>query len=332
MAAAGAVLAAPQVPLGPVAVLTAPGVLLGAGAAAAFLAVLLAALTAAAAVADRRRASRTRQVLQAAGRPADLRRRRLARPARERLLRPLVAAAVAVGRRCTPAAARERTRRQLVTAGSPAGWDGDQVLACQIGLAAAGALAGLVAAVGLGPPGPLPAVAAVAGAGLGYAAPAVVLANAVQRRQAGLRRALPDTIDLLTISVEAGLGFDSALAQVAGATVGPLADELHRTLRELRLGRDRPEALRDLAARCDLPELRAFVLAVVQADVFGVPVAGVLRVQAREQRTRRRQLAEERAMKVPIKVLFPVLFCIFPALFVVILGPAVMRISTILAR
>jgi tight adherence protein C len=294
--------------------------------------VLLATLGVAGVVADHRRATRTRQVLQATGRPADLRRRRLARPVRERLLPPLVAAAAAVGRRCTPAAVRERTRRRLVTAGSPAGWDSDQVLACQVGLTAAGAVAGLVAGSVLRPPWPVPAMAVVAGAALGSAVPGVVLANAVQRRQASLRRTLPDTIDLLTISVEAGLGFDTALAHVARATAGPLADELHRTLQEMQLGRERPEALRDLAGRCDVPELRAFVLAVVQADVFGVPVAGVLRIQAREQRTRRRQLAEERAMKVPIKVLFPVLFCIFPALFVVILGPAVMRISTILAR
>jgi tight adherence protein C len=111
-----------------------------------------------------------------------------------------------------------------------------------------------------------------------------------------------------------------------------LADEFYRTLQEVQLGRSRNEAMRNLADRTNVPELRAFVLAMVQADVFGVSVADVLRVQAKDMRVKRRQLAEERAMKVPIKVLFPVLFCIFPALFVVILGPAIMRITEVFAR
>jgi tight adherence protein C len=144
----------------------------------------------------------------------------------------------------------------------------------------------------------------------------------VQRRKASIRQGLPDSIDLLTICVETGLGFDAALAQVSKNTTGPLADEVYRTLQEVQLGRGRNEAMRNLAARCDVPELAAFVLAMVQADVFGVSVANVLRVQA----------AEERAVKIPIKVLFPVLFCIFPALFVVILGPAIMRIAATFAR
>jgi tight adherence protein C len=167
---------------------------------------------------------------------------------------------------------------------------------------------------------------------LGYWLPNVVLTNAVQRRQNQIRTALADSIDLLTICVEAGLGFDAALAHVSRNTSGPLADEFYRTLQEVQLGRSRNEAMRNLADRSDVPELRAFVLAMVQADIFGVSVANVLRVQARDMRVKRRQLAEERAMKVPIKVLFPVLFCIFPALFVVILGPAIMRIADVLAR
>jgi tight adherence protein C len=130
----------------------------------------------------------------------------------------------------------------------------------------------------------------------------------------------------------AGLGFDAALAHVSRSTTGPLAEELYRTLQEVQLGRSRNEAMRNLAARCDVQELSTFVLAMVQADVFGVSVANVLRIQAGEMRVKRRQLAEERAMKVPIKVLFPVLFCIFPVLFVVILGPAIMRIAAIFAR
>jgi len=215
-------------------------------------------------------------------------------------------------------------------AGSPGSWDEDRVLVAEVAGLALGAVAGLgMLAVGLA--WPLRLLALTGLSALGYHVPNVVLANAVQRRQVSLRRALPDSIDLLTICVEAGLGFDAALAQVSKNTTGPLADELYRTLQEVQLGRSRNEAMRNLAARCDVPELSAFVLAMVQADVFGVSVAGVLRIQAGEMRVKRRQLAEERAMKVPIKVLFPVLFCIFPALFVVILGPAIMRIAAIFA-
>ena len=167
---------------------------------------------------------------------------------------------------------------------------------------------------------------------LGYWLPNIVLTNAVQRRQQELRSSLADSIDLLTICVEAGPGFAAAMAHVSKNTTGPLADEFYRTLQEVQLGRSRNEAMRNLADRSNVPELRAFVLAMVQADIFGVSVANVLRVQARDMRIKRRQLAEERAMKVPIKVLFPVLFCIFPALFVVFLGPAIMRIADVFAR
>jgi tight adherence protein C len=189
----------------------------------------------------------------------------------------------------------------------------------------------MVAAV-VGPAVALGLLGAAGLGALGWFAPNVAVANAVQRRKASIRQGLPDSIDLLTICVEAGLGFDAALAHVSKHTAGPLADELYRTLQEVQLGRGRNEAMRNLAARCAVPELSTFVLAMVQADVFGVSVANVLRVQAAEMRVKRRQLAEERAMKIPIKVLFPVLFCIFPALFVVILGPAIMRIAAIFAR
>ena len=165
----------------------------------------------------------------------------------------------------------------------------------------------------------------------GYWLPNIVLANAVQRRQNDIRLALPDSIDLLTICVEAGLGFDAALAHVSRTLPVPG----QRVLSDPPRGPTRPErnqAMRDLADRTNVPELRAFVLSMVQADVFGVSVANALRVQAKDMRMKRRQLAEERAMKVPIKGLFPVLFRIFPALFVVILGPAIMRIVDVFTR
>ena len=297
-----------------------------------FLAVFTLALAVQSLLFERREAYRTLQALRAIElRPSDLRNRELARPATERFLRPLYQAALAVGRRCTPAGWRDATRRRLAKAGSPVAWDADRVLVAKVAGLALGAVAGL-AVLGFGLVWPLPLLVLAGLCAFGYHIPNVVLANAVQRRQASLRQALPDSIDLLTICVEAGLGFDAALAHVSKSTTGPLAEELYRTLQEVQLGRSRNEAMRNLAARCDVQELSAFVLAMVQADVFGVSVANVLRIQAGEMRVKRRQLAEERAMKVPIKVLFPVLFCIFPALFVVILGPAIMRIAAIFAR
>jgi tight adherence protein C len=301
-----------------------------------FLAVFVIAYSLQSLVAERRQTYRTLQALRAVEvRPTDLHNRELARPARERLLRPLYNAAIALGRRFTPAGARDAISRKLVTAGSPASWDPDSVLACKVGGFASGAAAGSLVLFGFGFFGLPLLVRVVVFLGLclgGYYVPNVVLANAVQRRQAKIRSSLPDSIDLLTICVEAGLGFDAALAHVSKNTSGPLAEELYRTLQEVQLGRSRKEAMRNLAARANVPELSAFVLAMVQADIFGVSVASVLRIQSGEMRLKRRQLAEERAMKVPIKVLFPVLFCIFPALFVVILGPAVMRIAAVFAR
>ena len=146
-----------------------------------------------------------------------------------------------------------------------------------------------------------------------------------------LRRELPDALDLMTISVEAGLSFDAALAQVARNTTGPMAEEFFRVLQEMQIGWGRAEAMRALSDRTDLPELRGFVLAMIQADAFGIPVANVLRVQADEMRVKRTQRAEEAAQKVPVKILFPLIFCIMPALFVVILGPAIIQIFTSLA-
>jgi tight adherence protein C len=137
---------------------------------------------------------------------------------------------------------------------------------------------------------------------------------------------MPDTMDLLTISVEAGLGFDAALAHVRKKVPGPLSDEIGRMLHEMQLGVARVEAFRHLADRTDVEELKAFVLSMVQADTFGISVGKVLRAQAKELRMKRRQRAEEAAMKVPVKMLFPLIFCILPAMFIVMIGPGVIRI------
>jgi tight adherence protein C len=303
------------------------------GAIAMFLAVFAIAYSLQTIVAERRQAYRTIQAIRAVElRPVDLRNRELARPARDRLLKPFYAAALGLARRFTPAGARDAIQRKLVQAGSPFGWDADRVLVAKVAGLAGGAILGVLFLAIFSFAWPLRVLAFVLISLFGYWLPNIILTNAVERRQNEVRTALPDSIDLLTICVEAGLGFDAAMAHVSKNTDGPLADEFYRTLQEVQLGRSRNEAMRNLADRTNVPELRAFVLAMVQADVFGVSVADVLRVQAKDMRIKRRQLAEERAMKVPIKVLFPVLFCIFPALFVVILGPAIMRIAEVFTR
>jgi tight adherence protein C len=157
---------------------------------------------------------------------------------------------------------------------------------------------------------------------LGYFVPDITLYQAAYNRNERIRRDLPDSMDLLTISVEAGLPFDSALSQVARNTRGPLAEELFRVLQEMQIGLGRIEALRALAERTNVVELRGFVTAMVQADQFGIPIANVLRVQSRDMRVKRTQRAEEQAQKVPVKILFPLVFCILPALFIVVMGPA----------
>jgi tight adherence protein C len=303
------------------------------GSVAMFLAVFAIAYSVQTIVAERRQAYRTLQAIRAVEvRPSDLRNRELARPARERLLKPFYNAALGLTRRFTPAGARDAIRRKLIMAGSPFGWDADRVLVAKVACLSGGVVLGLLFLKLFSFAWPLRVLGFLAIGLLGYWLPNIVLTNAVQRRQNEIRSALADSIDLLTICVEAGLGFDAALAHVSKNTDGPLADEFYRTLQEVQLGRSRNEAMRNLADRSNVPELRAFVLAMVQADIFGVSVANVLRIQAKDMRVKRRQLAEERAMKVPIKVLFPVLFCIFPALFVVILGPAIMRIADVFTK
>jgi tight adherence protein C len=154
-----------------------------------------------------------------------------------------------------------------------------------------------------------------------------LLYNAGLRRQQKIQRALPDSLDMLTVCMEAGLGFDAALAQVAQNTDGPLAAEFTRALQEMQIGQSRSDSLRALLTRTTVPELRVFVAALVQAGELGIPIAKVLREQAGEMRVRRRQRAEEQAQKVPVKIMFPLVVCLFPALMVVIIGPGILRIA-----
>jgi tight adherence protein C len=169
-------------------------------------------------------------------------------------------------------------------------------------------------------------LAALLGAAVGFYLPDVLLYNAAVKRQARIQRALPDAIDMLTICVESGLGFDAAMIRVARNVEGPVAAEFSRALQEIQIGKSRTQALRAMASRTTVAELRAFVSALVQAGELGIPIADVMRVQSREMRLRRRQRAEEKAQQVPVKILFPLIGCLFPALFIIVIGPGVISI------
>ena len=252
------------------------------------------------------------------------------RPLGERL-RSVVRHLGRVGSALTPTAAVARLQHQLDYAGNPASWPVQRVVPLKgIGLATGAVLGGLFGLLLNGSLGAL--IGAPLGMAAGFLGPDLMIYNMGLKRQHELLLSLPDVLDTLVISVEAGLGFDAAMAQVAQHGKGPMAREMVRVLREMQIGAGRAQALRALAARTTVTELRTFVTAVVQAGELGVPIAAVLREHAREMRVRRRQRAEEIAQKVPIKILFPVLFCLFPALFVVILGPGVLQIIAAFAR
>ena len=226
-----------------------------------------------------------------------------------------------LGRRLTPTDHHTRMRGKLDAAGNPSGWSVERITATKAVGFIAGLSFGLMVVLLLGLSA-IPAVATAVGLSLaGYYAIDFWLYQKAYDRADKMRREIADSIDLLTISVEAGLGFDQALAHVAKNTEGPLAEEFSRVLQEMQLGMGRSEALRGLGERSKLPELKSFTTAMVQADAFGIPVGKVLRVQSSELRLKRRQLAEEKAQKVPVKILFPLIFFILPTLFIIVMGP-----------
>lgn len=250
----------------------------------------------------------------------------LDKPFADRVLNPLQDRALALGRRITGADAPERIRAKLDLAGNPRGWNVDRVMAGKVLGAAVGLLIGLALGLLLADSFTYRIVWTAVGLLIGFFGPNLYLYQVAYDRSQRLQREMPDAIDLMTISVESGLGFDAAVQQVAMNTVGPLADEFGRMLREMQLGMGRGEALRSLGDRTNVDDIRSFVSAMVQADTFGIPVAQVLRVQSSEMRTKRRQRAEEKAQQVPVKITIPLIFCILPALFVAVMGPAVINI------
>jgi tight adherence protein C len=251
------------------------------------------------------------------------------RPADDRELSPLLSRLRSLALRVSPVRDAAAMQRRLDIAGNPGRWTVERVLAFK-GLGLLG-LGGLGALAGAHHPLTLLLYAGI-GAAAGFFVPDLLVYNTGTKRQAAIRSALPDSLDMLTICVEAGLGFDAALAQLARATTGPLAAECVRVLQEMQVGRSRVEALRGMAERTTVAELKVLASAVVQATELGVPVARVLREQSAEMRIARRQRAEERAQKVQVKVLFPLILCLFPALFVVVIGPGVLSMARTLFR
>src|SRR5258708_34731294 len=226
--------------------------------------------------------------------------------------------------RLSPSGVSGSLQRRLDLAGNPASWAADRILAMK-GL---GLIVGAALGVLLGFHSPaLAIVYAAIGAVCLFFLPDVLLYNMGIKRQEAILSGLPDALDMLTVCVEAGLGFDGALAQVARNTRGPLAEEFARTLQEMQIGLSRAQALRGMVARTTVPELRSFVGALVQAGELGIPVARVLREQTAEMRIRRRQRAEDRPQKGPVKIMFPLVVCLFPALLVIIVGPGVISIA-----
>lgn len=303
--------------------------MLAAGLAGVFVAVVIVLGTIGALTAERSAVNRSLAAVEAMGSLPEALRPDTDRPFGERVLDPLLARLVRTGRRVTPDHRATQIRHQLEVAGSPTGWDVERVAAFKVLGAVVGALLGLLVpiATGWGVLGALGLLIVLIP--LGWFAPNVVLYELGGRRTQRMQRELPDAMDLLTISVEAGLGFDAALAQVARNTTGPVAEEFFRVLQEMQIGVGRTQAFRALGDRSNLPDLRSFVTAMVQADAFGIPIANVLRVQSKEMRVKRRQRAEETAQKIPVKILFPLIFFMLPALFVVIAGPGVLQIMNV---
>jgi len=259
--------------------------------------------------------------------PKSLEEMELQQPLADRVLRPLVQRLSRIGSRGDSGGLIARADAKLEKAGYPGGlrgadWMGVKLLSTivlGVGVALLMLLVGKIQ---------LALLFGVAGAGLGYMAPEFWLGSRARKRSFAMVLQLPDALDLLTISVEAGLGFDAALAKVVEKMEGPLVNEFRQALAEIRMGRTRRDALRDVVARADAQPVSNFIGAIVQAEQLGVPIAKVLQIQSQQLRIERRQRAEEMAAKAPVKMLFPMVGCIFPTIFIVILGPAIITVMS----
>ena len=257
--------------------------------------------------------------------PKSLEEMELQQPLAERVLRPLVQRLSRIASRGDSGGLIARADAKLEKAGYPGGLRGADWMGVKLLAAMAFAVLGFVLGLVLGGiTGGL--FFALVGAGVGFMGPEFWLGRKIRARGLEMLLQLPDALDLLTISVEAGLGFDAALAKVVEKMEGPLVAEFRQALAEIRMGRSRRDALRDVAKRADSQPINNFIGAIVQAEQLGVPIAKVLQIQSNQLRIERRQRAEEAAAKAPVKMLFPMVGCIFPTIFIVILGPAIVTV------
>ena len=255
----------------------------------------------------------------------DLRQVVLRQRARKRLLGPVLQRISDATHALTPSGALERLDHKIDIAGARATWTVDRLIGTKVLLASAGGLFGVYTV--LNEPTVTNVLLAFAFTGGGFIVPDFVLSRRATERQAQIDQELPDLLDQMVVSVEAGLGFEAAMSRVSKQNEGALPHELARVLQDVRFGMSRREAFTKLLKRTDSADLKQFVNALTQAERLGMPLADVLRVQAEEMRKKRRMRAEETALKIPVKLVFPLLLCILPALFVVIIGPAIIRIA-----
>jgi tight adherence protein C len=262
------------------------------------------------------------RLIEYGGRPLTLEEIELAEPFSQRVLVPMIEGSSRFVSRFTPQRTLEATRHKLELAGNPNNWNANQFLGIR-------GLAGLLLAVltfivttvaGTAVLQRLAFTAAMAL--LGFFLPVVWLGSRIRRRQQEIIKTLPDALDLLTISVEAGLPFDGAMQRVADKWDNEISRAFQRLLAEMRVGKSRRDALRDMSDRIEVPDVTSFVAALIQADQLGISIAKVLRIQSEQMRIKRRQRAEEKAQQAPIKMLIPMTFLIFPTILIVILGPA----------
>lgn len=258
--------------------------------------------------------------------PPPVREEELAAPLYKRAIRPALTAVVERISRYLPATREEILAAKMREAGNPGNLNPRELMVIKYLLSAGIAALFWILANFTDKPTSQSLLLALSGIPLGWLLPDLVLRSRAKQRKDDVEKNLPDTLDLLTVSVEAGLGFDGALMKVVERSDGVLADEFVQTLQEVKMGKPRSEALRDMADRLSVNDFSSFVGSVILADRLGISIGNVLRLQSEQMRQKRRQRAEEKAMKAPIKMLIPMVLFIFPAIFVVLLGPAVIQI------
>jgi tight adherence protein C len=281
---------------------------------------------------ERRGVARSVAAVQALDAAPTVLKAEIEQPFAERIIAPLGGRLVGLGRKLVRADTARKIQYRLNIAGNPPAWDVNRILGLKVLGAGALTVLGFLFLLGQHWPAYRLVLGTVLAGLFGYVLPNILLYNAGQKRETLMRNALPDAMDLLTISVEAGLGFDAAVSRVAKNGDGPLNQEFARLLQEMQLGVGRTDAMRLMAERTSLPDLKSFCSAMVQADSLGIPIARVLRIQSQEMRTKRRQRAEEKAQQVPVRIMIPLVLFILPCLFIVILGPAGIQIADTFAN